>query len=137
MPFVSEKFPTYNDFAVADLEKIYGKENLKEAVHYSATNFSSVILLSNLNGFTIKKLPQIAQFSPLNSGLTIDINNDGNLDFIGVGNNYAAEVETIRYDAGTGVVMLGDGTGGFKTVTNIKSGFFTNGDDKDLIQINN
>ena len=133
MPFVSKKFPTYNEFAVADLEKIYGKENLDKALHYSATNFSSVILLSHSNGFEIKKLNSYAQISPINSGVALDVNKDGHLDFVGVGNNYAAEVETIRYDAGVGVVLLGDGNGGFTNLRPYQSGFFSNDDDKDLI----
>ncbi len=137
MPFVSKKFPTYSEFAVADLEKIYGKENLEKSLHYSATNFSSVIVLSKPNGFEIKKLPVYAQISPINAGVVLDINKDGHLDFIGVGNNYAAEVETIRYDAGVGVVMLGDGKGNLEVLRPYQSGFFSNNDDKDLIKIKN
>jgi hypothetical protein len=137
MPFVSKKFPTYNEFAVADLEKIYGKENLNKALHYSATNFSSVILLSNTDGFELRKLNSYAQISPINAGIAIDINKDGNLDYIGVGNNYAAEVETIRYDAGVGVVMLGNGKGNFNIFRPFQSGFFSNDDDKDILNINN
>ena len=137
MPFVSQKFPTYDQFAVADLEKIYGKENLEKALHYSATNFSSAILLSNETSFKTHNLPVYAQISPINAGVVLDVNNDGNLDFVGVGNNYAAEVETIRYDAGVGVVLLGDGKGNFNALTPQESGFFSNKDDKDLLLINN
>jgi hypothetical protein len=135
MPFVSQKFPTYGEFAEADLEKIYGKENLENAVHYSATNFKSVFLLSNSGGFEIVELNEYAQMSTINSGITLDVNNDGNLDFIGVGNNFAAEVETVRYDSGRSVVLLGDGKGGFNLIQPSKSGFFSNSDDKDLILI--
>ncbi|MGV6862426.1 MAG: VCBS repeat-containing protein [Putridiphycobacter sp.] len=136
MPFVSQKFPTYGEFAVADLEKIYGKENLEKALHYSATTFSSVILLSQGDSYAIKELPVYAQISPINAGVSIDVNQDGNLDFVGVGNNYGAEVETVRYDAGVGVVLLGDGKGNFTNVRPAESGFFTNGDAKDMLLFN-
>jgi len=137
MPFVSKKFPTYDQFAVADLEKIYGKENLEKALHYSVSNFSSVILLSSEDKYNTIKLNAYAQIAPINAGVVLDVNNDGNLDFIGVGNNYAAEVETVRYDAGVGVVMLGDGKGNFNMLKPQESGFFTNKDDKDLLLIGN
>ncbi|HIP36833.1 MAG TPA: hypothetical protein EYG85_08265 [Crocinitomix sp.] len=137
MPFISKKFPTYDKFAVADLEKIYGKEKLEKALHYSATNFNSIVLLSHNNSFEVKKLPVYTQISPINAGVVIDINKDGNLDFIGVGNNYAAEVETIRYDAGTGVVLLGDGKGNFTHLKPHQSNFFVNTDDKDIVLIKN
>jgi len=137
MPFVSEKFPTYDAFAVANLENIYGKEQLNQALHFSATTFNSVILLSQPKTFISQNLNNYTQTSCINAGVAIDINKDGFLDFIGIGNNYAAEVETIRYDAGTGVVLLGNGKGNFKVAPTHVSGFFSNTDDKDLLTIKN
>lgn len=136
MSFISKKFPNYSDFAEADIEKLYGKENLDSALHYSATNFKSIILLSGSSKkFTSNPLPIYAQFSALNKVIALDINKDGHLDFVGVGNNYAAEVETVRYDAGVGSVLLGDGKGEFKALRSFESGWFTNSDAKDLISI--
>ena len=137
MPFVSNKFPTYDAFAVANLESIYGKTQLDKALHYSATTFKSVILLSQSKGYLEQSLNSYAQISCINSGVAADINNDGFIDFIGVGNNYATEVETIRYDAGVGVVLLGDGKGKFRALRPSESNFFSNTDDKDIIKINN
>ena len=135
MPFISQKFPTYSEFAEADLKTIYGQEKLDKALHYSATNFKSSIVLSNGNSFDLKPLPSLAQFSPLNASTVIDINNDGHLDVVGVGNNYAAEVETVRYDAGTGLVLMGDGTGNFTPKRGIETGFHSDNDDKDITVI--
>ncbi|MBI3134781.1 MAG: VCBS repeat-containing protein [Bacteroidetes bacterium] len=136
MPFIQEKFPTYNEFAVADLEKIYGKENLEKALHYSATTFSSALLLSDGGGFRLVNLPVLAQLGPLNKTILKDINADGKLDIIGAGNNFAAEVETIRYDGGRGIVLLGRGDGTFEALNPVESGFFVDGDVKDLLWIN-
>jgi len=137
MPFIKEKFPTYTEFAVADLEKIYGKDNLNKALHYSATNFSSSLLMSSSGGFELKKLPIYAQFGPINKSLVQDFNKDGFLDIIGVGNNFAAEVETIRYDGGRGVLLLGDGKANFKQLSSDESGFLVTTDAKDLVMISN
>ncbi|MBN4072557.1 VCBS repeat-containing protein [Crocinitomix catalasitica] len=137
MPFIKQKFPTFDEFAVADLEGIYGKKELDSALHYSATNFSSCILLSNGSGYSLKRLPSYAQFGPINSQILLDVNNDGNLDVLAVGNNFGVEVETIRYDSGRGVLLLGDGAGGFKQLAPFESGFFVNTDAKDMIRIKN
>lgn len=135
MPFIKEKFPTYTEFAIADLEKIYGEENLNKALHYSAVNFSSGILVSKGTGFDLKKLPIYAQFGPINKSIVYDFNGDGFLDIVAAGNNFGAEVETIRYDGGRGVVLLGDGTANFKQLSPSESGFLISSDVKDLVMI--
>ena len=45
--------------------------------------------------------------------LANDFNLDGNLDLLLTGNFYAPEVETGRQDAGRGLLLYGDGQGGF------------------------
>lgn len=139
MPFIQQKFPTYSEFAVADVEKIYGKENLKEALHMSATEFSSVVLLSNGTSFKIEHLPIQHQIGPTNASIIFDFNGDGNLDLLTNGNNFGAEVETIKYDGNYGVLSLGNGHGEFVPQSVKLSGYFHNGDVKDLeiIKINN
>jgi hypothetical protein len=49
---------------------------------------------------------------------------------VGVGNLYDTEVETIRYDASRGYVLLGDSMGRFRSISN--SGFSI---DKDMRRI--
>jgi enediyne biosynthesis protein E4 len=137
MPFIQQKFPTYSEFAVANLEKIYGKENLDKALHYSAHEFASCVLLSNGTGFNLKHLPVLSQFGPLNKTLTGDFNNDGHVDILGAGNNFGAEVETIRYDGGRGVLLIGDGNGNFNPFSPLESGFLVTSDAKDMVMIGN
>ena len=135
MPFIKDKFPTYSDFATADLSKIYGKENLEKALHFSVTSFSSVVFMSQKEGYQINQLPVYCQFGPINRTIVQDINKDGNLDAVVAGNNFGVEVETIRYDGGRGVVLLGDGKGNFKQLSPTESGFFENKDCKDMAMI--
>ena len=136
MPFIVNKFPSYADFATADLKTIYGEEALDNALHYSATNFSSVILVSDNGSFKSEKLPSFAQFGPINKSIILDLNNDGNLDVIAAGNNFSVEVETIKYDGSRGVVLLGNGNGDFDQLSPLQSGFFENQDMKDMELIN-
>lgn len=108
-PFISNKLKTYSAFAQATLPEIYGENKLNKATHYYATNFNSFLLKNRgASDFEIINLPKSAQFSPTLSTEVLDINNDGHLDIFGVGNIYQAEVETIRYDASMGYILLGN-----------------------------
>jgi enediyne biosynthesis protein E4 len=64
--------------------------------------------------------------------VTGDYNADGNLDVLMVGNSYATEVSTGRYDASIGVYLQGDGKGNFSPIDVRKSGFVVDKDAKGL-----
>lgn len=133
MPFVATKFPTFDGFAKATLNDIYTPESLSEAIKYEVTTFESIYLKNNgANQFTFSPLPDVAQLAPIRSMIATDVNNDGNLDIIGVGNMYQSEVETVRYDAGIGLCLLGDGNGNFESMSVTKSGFFAPHDSRDM-----
>ncbi len=134
MPFISEKFPMYSEFATSTLEDIYGAENLAAALHYQATTFASVYL-ENLGDGTFKshRLPSEAQLAPIQDIVVWDFNKDGNLDIVIAGNMYNTEVETPSYDAGKGLFLQGNGDGSFTPIDKIaKSGLFMPKDVQDL-----
>ncbi len=136
MPFVAEKFPTYDGFAKATVENIYTPEELEKAVKYEVTTFSSMLFKNNgAQQFVAVELPVMAQFAPIRSMEVRDVNGDGNLDVLAVGNLFQAEVETVRYDAGSGLCLLGDGQANFSVEPVVKSGFFVPGDARDMIVI--
>lgn len=135
MPFIREKFPTYSEFATADLEDIYGEDELDKSLQYSATGFESVVFLSSGSNYVVKELPTAAQISPINQSIIYDFDKDGNLDVLIVGNNFSVEVETIRYDAGRGLLLKGDGKGNFISLSPKSSGFFENNDCKDMLML--
>ncbi|MEW7281242.1 VCBS repeat-containing protein [Aquimarina sp. 2201CG1-2-11] len=109
VPMLNTKFKTYGAFANASLPDIYGDKNLKEATHYIATEFSTLLLVNNGSGdFETRKLPVQAQFGPTTDFVVDDFNNDGTMDVFGVGSIYEAEVETIRYDANKGYFLFGN-----------------------------
>ena len=56
--------------------------------------------------FALQKLPNTAQLGPTNSFEIVDINKDGLLDVIGIGAIHESEVETIRYDANIGYILI-------------------------------
>ena len=85
----------------------------------------SSFIRNNGNGkFDLIPLPQQAQIAPLFGLLVEDINADGNLDLMGVGNSYAHEIVYGRYDAMKGVTFLGDGKGHFQLYEQCKLRLF-------------
>ncbi len=135
MPNIKKKYETYNEFSVATLTDIYDKEKLEKGIHYQVKSFASVYLENENNTFKKHVLPNEAQISPINQTLIKDFDKDGHLDAVTAGNLYASEVETPRADAGYGLFLKGDGKGNLNPVSASFSGFYTNGDVKDLALI--
>lgn len=137
MPFIKDKFPTYNDFGLANMSTVYGPENLEEALHYSANTFATTYFENTGNAnFKAHQIDGIAQFSSVNSILIDDFNKDGNLDALLSGNLYQSEVETPRNDAGYGVFLEGNGSGQFISHFPNQSGLFVKGDVKNAGIVN-
>lgn len=136
MPFIKERFKTYKDFANASIGDILGEDKLKTALKLTATEFHSVILINNNGKYDKKDLDMRAQISPVNRIIVDDLNVDGNMDLILIGNNFDTEVETQRYDAGIGTILMGDGKGDFNVLPAYKSGFYATGNTKDMVLVN-
>jgi len=122
MPFIGEKFDSYQDFANASLSTILSPEKVEKSLHYSIEDFSSVYLENDNGKFIKKKLPIEAQFAPIQDILVKDINKDGHADAIIGGNFFDTEVETPSYDAGVGGYLIGDGKGNFRMAAVEESG---------------
>jgi hypothetical protein len=93
--------------------------------------------IENLGGgkFKLSALPVQAQVAPVNGVVVDDIDNDGNLDLVMVGNDYGNEVFSGRYDAFIGLVLKGDGKGGFSPSSPSATGFKIDGDAKALVKL--
>jgi len=129
---IKDKFKTYNEFANATLVDIYGKDKLSKALHYKIDTFATTYIENRGSKFILHQLPNEIQLSSINTICIKDFNADGNLDILGAGNLYASEIETPRNDAGTGVLLYGNGDGTFKPVTLKESGFYAPFDVKDM-----
>jgi hypothetical protein len=64
-----------------------------------------------------------------------DRNGDGALDVLLVGNSYASETQFGWYDASVGLLLAGNGKGGFSAVPYAGSGFFVEGDAKGMAEV--
>jgi hypothetical protein len=130
---VVERYAQYGGMGIRDL---FPQEKLEDALILKSTLFASVYIQNNGNNqFEIKQLPAQAQFSPMFGSAIVDLDEDGNLDVLTIGNSYASEILTGYYDAGIGNFLQGDGKGNFKAIPVTESGFFVDGDAKAMAQL--
>jgi hypothetical protein len=114
MPFILEKFPTYESYAHARLTDIYSEEMLQKSVHKKLKTMTSLYLQNNgAVNFTTTDLPIQCQTGPIKAICPSDLNKDGHLDFMYGGNHFPTEVETARYDGLAKGICIGDGSGNF------------------------
>lgn len=138
IPAIQKIFPTYREFASADIYDVYGKSELEKALHLSATTFAHY-WLENIGeeGFKWHKLPNRSQLSPIHSIIPFEYDQDGYTDLLVSGSLYDAEVETPRADAGVGLVLKNKKGKGFEPVQPSESGLMILGNQQDskLIEI--
>jgi hypothetical protein len=131
-----DRFPKYADFASATFDNVLKPEEKQKALLRSA-NYLQSSFVENLGKgkFAIKALPNKAQWAPIYGILPTDLNRDGYLDMLMSTNGFDADVFTGRYDALNGLVMLGDGNGGFRALSWQESGVLVKGDGKACVAI--
>jgi hypothetical protein len=129
IPSIKKKFDNYTKFAEAGFSEIYSDEELKDAHVLKATTFSSVYIENKGKaGFEMKDLPVQAQVSTIQSFQVHDFDKDGNPDILVAGNFYSPDFMTGRYDASIGLILKGDGKGGFVPLSSRESGVSLKGD---------
>ena len=110
LPFIQDKFESYQEYASSSLIDVYGSDNLSETYKKSVTTTSSMLLINEGDfNFSVQELPIEMQAFPVRDVLSVDLNDDGLEDLIAVGTIYDTEVETPRLDAGCGLVLLNEG----------------------------
>lgn len=134
IPEIAEIFPNWDTYGRAEIWDFYGKKRMQESKYrFKANTFQSSYIQNLGNGkFSIHPLNNDLQISSVFGIVPMDINNDGNLDFISHGNWYEMEIETNIQDASIGNVMLGNGDGTFSSIPARFSGFLSTGNTKAL-----
>ena len=135
MPSLEKTFETYDKFSKASVREIYG-ESLDGALIIKVKTFASAFI-ENLGDsrFKFKPLPSLAQTSSTNSILINDFDSDGIKDILLAGNLYQTEIELPRHDAGTGLLLKGNGEGDFDAMPITESGFYAPFDVKEMKMI--
>lgn len=144
MPHISQRTRTYHDYAVATLRDIVGFR-LDQASILEANTLSHMIFLNRLDvagpgsigsaesaaaPFEAIPLPDIAQIAPAFSPLVADFNGDSMDDLFLSQNFFATSMQVPRQDAGRGLLLLGDGHGGFEPLASMQSGIEVYGEQR-------
>jgi hypothetical protein len=133
VPALRRKFLKYTNYQDVVLEDIVGGDLATLSIYKEAFIFASVYVENVGNGkFTIKNLPDDAQFFPIYALGVGDINSDGNQDILLAGNLDATQPDYGRYDAGFGLALVGDGQGSFSPLPPQQSGWVVEGQARDI-----
>ncbi len=131
-----KKFPDYKSYGVATMNDIWSEKDRQDAIVLQANDMTSSYIENAGNGkFKIKSLPLEAQAAPAFGMMSEDVDGDGDLDLLMVGNDYGMDPYSGHHDAFTGLCLRGDGEGNFTAMPVAESGFFVNGDAKALTKI--
>lgn len=123
------RFKTYESYARTSFKESFLPEELEGAHVVKAETLASAYMENLGNGsFALRPLPTISQMGPIEGMVIEDADADGHLDAILSGNSYTTEVATGRYDAIKGILLKGDGQGGFTPVPLERSGFLNDDD---------
>lgn len=133
MPFIKEKFASYNDFGTATIDQVLEGKISENSAREEVYHFENMVFLNNGSGkFNLIPLPNEAQLAPVFGILAEDFNKDGKKDLFMAGNYFGREVETTRSDAGTGFLAEWD-EDHFNISRSAKTGVLANKDVRDLL----
>ena len=129
LPWLYGRFDSYRAFSIASIEEIL-EDHLNAATNLQVNCLESVVLLNRGDHFEVRYLPVEAQMSPAFGLCVGDLDGDGNQDLFLAQNFFATSPETPRYDAGRGLLLKGDGHGGFVPISGQDSGIKVYGEQR-------
>lgn len=134
---IRKKFNSFGEFGASTLPEMFSDGLLNDATVLSF-NYMQSVWIENLGKgkFEVHALPTKAQFGPIYGILPKHLDDDNNIDFLIVGNDYGMEVQQGRADGLIGLTLKNNGEGGFESVPIEKSNFYVPGDGKSLVSVN-
>ncbi|HOY05368.1 MAG TPA: VCBS repeat-containing protein [Saprospiraceae bacterium] len=134
---IRKRFNTYGALGEATVQDIFKPEDLKDA-QIMHVDWMSTSFIENLGGgrFKISALPAEAQVAPVQGMLPYDVDHDGLLDLLMVGNDYGMELLQGRADAFCGLVLKNMGKNVFQPLDLEKSRFYVPYNARGLARLN-
>ena len=127
LPFAAETAPSHEAYGRGGLPGLLaghgtGARRVESRWH------ASTIFLNRGDRFEIRALPAEAQWAPAFGITAADFDGDGNQDLFLAQNFFGVDAETSRHDAGLGLLLTGDGKGGFSALSPAASGIVLPGE---------
>lgn len=129
VPGVTGRIRTFGAYADATIDDVLGPL-ASRAVKLGATTMDHMVFHNRGDRFEARPLPLDAQMAPAFYAGIADFDGDGKEDLFLSQNFFATEVATSRYDAGRGLLLLGDGAGTLKSVEGQRSGLAVYGEQR-------
>ena len=118
------------------MDDIIPADKRAKGLGLQANILQSCFLRNDGNGkFTMVPLPAAAQVSVINGMIAEDFDGDGTLDVLMNGNDFGTDISIGRYDALNGLLLKGNGNGGFMPLSIQQSGIYIPGNGKALVQL--
>jgi hypothetical protein len=127
IPGLNERISTFAAYGAA------GTDEVLQGFAYDtveARTFDTMLFLNRGDRFEPGNLPIEVQFAPVQSMAVGDFDGDGKLDVFMAQNFFALHDEVTRMDAGRGLLLQGDGKGGFRAVPGEESGLLIYGEQR-------
>jgi hypothetical protein len=133
---IRRDYPTYESFGRVTMDELWRAADRINAITMQANTLTTSFIENQGNGkFALRPMPAEVQAAPVYGMASTDVDRDGNLDLLIVGNDYGMQPFSGRHDALNGLCLKGDGKGNFLAMTVAESGFFVKGDGKGLALI--
>jgi len=132
LPGLKKKFLKYRDYRNVNLEDIVTPKQKGNSTEMHVDVFASSFIKNDRIRLIRTNLPDEAQMAPIYAMSFADISDDSNADVILGGNLIATQPDFGPYDASIGLLLLGDGKGGWKAQDAMKSGFVVQGEVRDI-----
>ena len=133
-PMFKKRFPKYEPYTIATIEDILKPGELKRSQILTAQTLETRYYRNQGGKFVSQSLPIQAQYAPVMAIEALDVNNDGVKDLVLAGNISQIRARFGRATGNYGVVLLGDGNGGFEYVPQLESGLNIRGDVRGVIR---
>ena len=136
LPGLKKKFLRYSDYRDVNLEDIITPRQKGNSAEMHVDVFASSFLQNDKGKLVRTDLPAEAQMAPVFAISIEDFNNDSNSDLVLGGNLMATQPDFGPYDASIGLVIVGDGTGNWKSIDPMESGLVVSGEIRDIQVVN-
>ncbi|MSU35747.1 MAG: hypothetical protein EXS36_11700 [Pedosphaera sp.] len=129
IPFIAEQAPDHHSYGRMSVEELLGRQGAS-ARFLESTTMDSMVFLNRGDHFEGQVLPIEAQFAPAFGVVVADWDGNGTEDIFLAQNFFGVDAETSRHDGGVGLILLGNGHGGFRALNPSDSGISIYGEQR-------
>ena len=129
LPDLVSRIRNFDAYAEATVDQVLGPMR-DRTTQVTAVTLDHTVFLNRGDRFEPVALPAEAQFAPAFGSVISDFDGDGREDLFLAQNFYPTATGLPRYDSGRGLLLTGDGKGGFTPLPAQRSGVVIYGDQR-------